>query len=53
MRADTNSRNLNQSSASGHLSDPTIADIDAERLDHLLIVKLIFNRTHKIIPECQ
>jgi len=39
MSADTNTSNLNRPSASGHLNDPANADIDAERVDHLLIVK--------------
>ena len=38
MSADTNTSNLNRPSASGHLNDPANADIDAERVDHLLIV---------------
>lgn len=39
MSADTNNLDLNRTSASGHLIDATDADIDAERVDHLLIVK--------------
>ncbi len=39
MSADTNNPNSNRSSASGHLIDPISADIGAERVDHLLIVK--------------
>jgi len=39
MSADTKKPNLNRPSASGHLIDPTSADIDAERVDHLSIVR--------------
>ena len=39
MSADTNNLNWNRPSASARLIDATTADIDAERVDHLLIVK--------------
>jgi hypothetical protein len=39
MSADTDNPNLNQLPACGHLSDPTIAEIDAEQVDHIFIVK--------------
>jgi transposase len=39
MNADTNNPNLNRPTGSEHRIDPTSADIGAERVDHLLIVR--------------
>jgi transposase len=39
MSADTHKPDLNQPSSPGHLNDPVNVGIDAERVDHLLIVK--------------
>ena len=58
MSADTNNLDLNRPSASGHLIDATTADIDAERVDHLLIVKAfgealgLMETVNRLVP-CQ
>jgi|WetSurMetagenome_2_1015567.scaffolds.fasta_scaffold122025_2 hypothetical protein len=39
MSAEADKPNLNRPSSSGQLIDPTSVDVDAERVDHLVIIR--------------